>query len=76
MESISQHDINFTWGEQPSTLPQELSSEHPLPADWNITRNEPSIVQCTLASDSIGIFNGLFTDYECHIWRKALLDIG
>ncbi len=53
-----------------------LSSEHPLPADWNIARNEPSIVRCTLASDSIWIFNGLFTDYECHIWRKASLDIG
>ncbi len=53
-----------------------LSSEHPLPADWNIARNEPSTVQCTLASDSIWIFNGLFTDYECHIWRKASLDIG
>ncbi len=43
MESILQKEINFTWAEQPSTLPLELSSEHPLPTDWNIERSEPSI---------------------------------
>ncbi len=76
MESMSQNEINFTWGEQLSTLPLELSSEHPLPADWNTERSEPSIVQCTLSSAGIWVFNGLFTEYECNNWRKASLDIG
>ncbi|CAF1501283.1 unnamed protein product [Adineta steineri] len=76
MESILQNEINFTWGEQPSTLPLELSSEHPLPMNWNTERSEPTIVHCTLASDGIWVFNGLFTEYECDDWRKASLDIG
>ena len=76
MKSISQNEINFTWGEQLSTLPLEISSEHPLPTDWSTERNEPSIVQCTVSSDGIWVFNGLFTEYECDNWRKASLDIG
>ena len=76
MESIPHNAINFTWGEQPSTLPLELSSEHPLPTNWNIERSEPSNVHCALSSDGIWVFNGLFTEYECENWRKASLDIG
>ncbi len=76
MESISQNEINFTWGEQPPTLPLEFSSEHPLPTDWNTERSEPSTVRCTLSSDGIWILNGFFTEYECNNWKKASLDIG
>ena len=73
---MSQNEINFTWGEQPSTLTTEYSSEHPLPVNWNMERSESPMVRCTLASDGIWILNDLLTERECNAWRKMSEDIG
>lgn len=68
-------EINFTWGEQPSSLDISISAEHPLPTDWQDIPFDDEVSSTTLCA-LIHHMTNVMSVVECNQWIRAVDRLG